>query len=311
MNFKFYQNSYPFISNDFFIYLSDIILIEKYDEDTTNNIFVKGLNTNDKNIIIFLKTELLLYYLPFLMSLNKTYILITTCNDDFCVPHFEFPQNNIKIIENVTKLLNNARLLKWFTKNPSINHSKLVALPLGPKWQYYSTDFFGEDKQSILKTLNYHCIQPEKNFKNTGLKSRLLYFNFSIGTTDSPLIKEHKNMRREVENIFRKKNFYYNENKNFEDYIKELSSYKFCLSPPGRGVDTHRTWEALMVGTIPIMISTNLDALFEELPVIIVKDWNIIDVDFLNAEYKRLHKKQYNFSILYSEYWKNEINKYL
>jgi hypothetical protein len=118
-------------------------------------------------------------------------------------------------------------------------------------------------------------------------------------------------MRREVEKIFKKKNFYYNENKNFEDYIKELSSYKFCLSPPGRGVDTHRTWEALMVGTIPIMISTNLDALFEELPVIIVKDWNTIDVDFLNAEYKRLHEKKYNFSTLYSEYWKNEINKYL
>jgi hypothetical protein len=79
-----------------------------------------------------------------------------------------------------------------------------------------------------------------------------------------------------------------NENKNFEGYIKELSTYKFCLSPPGRGVDTHRTWEALMVGTIPIMISTALDSLFEKLPVIIVKDWFEINEEYIQIANTRL-----------------------
>lgn len=77
------------------------------------------------------------------------------------------------------------------------------------------------------------------------------------------------------------------------------------MSPPGRGVDTHRTWEALMVGTIPIMLSTALDPLFTTLPVIIVDSIEGINEDYLNAKYEELHNKDYDFSIVYSEYWKS------
>jgi hypothetical protein len=305
----YYQSAEPFISNDSFIYFSDICLLEIYNEETTNDIISKGFE-NGKTPIVFVKTELLLYYIKILLALNKKYILITTCNDDFCVPYFELPQNNDEIVSITTKLLENTNMIRWFTKNPCIKHAKLMPIPLGPKWQYTSHNFFGEDKVPIIKILNNYCFQPKKNFNNKDLKTKMLYFNFSIGTTDNPLIKEHKNVRRDIETLFRSKNFLYNENKNFEGYIKELASYKFCLSPPGRGVDTHRTWEALMVGTIPIMMSTSLDILFENLPVIIVKDWNEINEEFLNSEYIRLQKKEYDFSILYSDYWKNEINKY-
>ena len=309
MSTLYYQSSQPFISNDLFIYFSDICLLELYNEEILNDLLTNGFK-NRKIPIIFIKTELLLHYVNTLLSLNNKYILITTCNDDLCVPYLEFPQYNTQLVSYVTKLLEHPNMIRWFTKNPCISHSKLMPIPLGPKWQYTSHNFFGEDKQPILKILNDHCIQPEKKFKDIGLKTGLLYFNFSIGTTDNPLIKEHKNVRRDIETLFRSKNFLYNENKNFEGYIKELAIYKFCLSPPGRGVDTHRTWEALMVGTIPIMMSTSLDILFENLPVIIVKDWNEINEEFLNKEYQKIHKKEYDFSILYSDYWKNEINKY-
>jgi len=249
----------------------------------------------------------LLHYIPILLALNKKYILITTCNDDFCIPYFQFPQNNSNIVFYMEKLLEDPNLVRWFTKNPCISHTKLFPIPMGPKWQYTSSRFFGEDKQPILQILNTYCIEPEKKFKDTSLKTELLYFNFSIGTTDNPFITEHKDMRRQVETVFLSKNFVYNQSKHFEGYIKELSNYKFCLSPPGRGVDTHRTWEALMVGTIPIMFSSALDVLFEKLPVIIINDWNIIDESFLNEEYDKIHKKEYDFSILFSDYWKNKI----
>ena len=73
----------------------------------------------------------------------------------------------------------------------------------------------------------------------------------------------------------------------FENYMYELKTYKFCLSPPGRGLDTHRAWEALMMGTIPLMISTTQDHLFEKLPVVIVDDWEQITTQFLNKKYGR------------------------
>jgi hypothetical protein len=38
----YYQSASPFISNDSFIYFSDICLLEVYDEEITNNIISNG-----------------------------------------------------------------------------------------------------------------------------------------------------------------------------------------------------------------------------------------------------------------------------
>ena len=39
----------------------------------------------------------------------------------------------------------------------------------------------------------------------------------------------------------------------FSEYIETVASYAYVLSPPGNGFDCFRTWEALAVGTIPIV----------------------------------------------------------
>ena len=96
-------------------------------------------------------------------------------------------------------------------------------------------------------------------------------------------------MRNNVKETFLKKGFQWNENEDFEDYIKTLTKYKFCLAPPGRGIDTHRCWEALMVGTIPIVFSSSLNDLYENLPVI-VDDWNIINKEYSIKNIKIFYK---------------------
>jgi hypothetical protein len=45
------------------------------------------------------------------------------------------------------------------------------------------------------------------------------------------------------------------------------------VCPQGNGVDTHRIWEALALGTIPIVRTSSIDPLFVDLPVLIVHDW--------------------------------------
>jgi len=49
-------------------------------------------------------------------------------------------------------------------------------------------------------------------------------------------------------------------------------SYGFVVSPPGNGIDTHRTWEALVLHCIPIVLRDSLvrAELFEGLPVVAV-----------------------------------------
>ena len=138
---------------------------------------------------------------------------------------------------------------------------------------------------------------------DTELKTELLYFNFTCPTTNQPLYKFHQRMRNNVKDIFLKRGFQWNASEDFEDYIKTLTKYKFCLAPPGRGIDTHRCWEALMVGTIPIVFSSSLNDLYENLPVIVIDDWNIINEEYLNKEYKTILQGEYNFEKLYTAFW--------
>ena len=59
--------------------------------------------------------------------------------------------------------------------------------------------------------------------------------------------------------------------------------FAFQVSPPGNGLDCFRTWESLALGVIPIVKTSPLDALYraEELPVVIVEDWDEITRDNL------------------------------
>jgi hypothetical protein len=52
----------------------------------------------------------------------------------------------------------------------------------------------------------------------------------------------------------------------------EMCKYSFVLSPFGNGYDCHRTWEALLLGCIPIMKKSRIDSLFKYLPVLTRED---------------------------------------
>ncbi len=93
----------------------------------------------------------------------------------------------------------------------------------------------------------------------------------------------------------------------FKDYVQELAQFKFTLSPRGYGIDCYRTYEALLVGTIPIVKSSQLDPLFEGLPVLIVQEWEELTEKFLIKKYKQIASKKYSLDKLYLEYWLHRI----
>lgn len=306
------QSSSPFLSVDFLYEMANIHICEG-----NENPLIK-IHEMKNTPILFLKTELLEEYLDFLLSITRKYILITASNDDTCIPYYEYPPTNSRIVEKTNEILKSSFLISWYTKNACIVHKKIKPVPLGPKWQWRSTAFFGEDKTETLSILNKLCLSPDKMLKNSELdlctfethkclKKNLLYFNFTAWTTNEPKFKPHTNIRNHIIDDLQNKGFKYNENADFESYMNELTTYKFCVSPPGRGIDTHRTWEAFMVGTIPIILSSPLNYLYKNLPVIVVYDFSIITEDFLNEKYKEIIEKEYDYSILYTEYWKKQI----
>ena len=303
------MSSDPFISNDNFIFYSDISLTEYYSKSILDSLFSNYIQyKHPKHIVVFVATEFLEIYLPYLLMVHYPFVLITTSNDDPCIPYYYFPCRNPEIQQNHDALLAHPPLLRWFTKNPSICHPKLVPIPLGPKWQYTNHAFFGEDKEPIIKVLRRHCLTPLENFKGLDcIKDKLLYFHFGQ-TTDDPFYTPHKGIREEVLAICQK-GFALSAGADFENYLVALREHRFALSPPGRGLDTHRTWEALMVGTIPIVIRSPLDILYDKLPVLIVDDWSEITPEFLEERWLEFQKGVYDFSRLYAPYWKEKVRE--
>jgi hypothetical protein len=44
-------------------------------------------------------------------------------------------------------------------------------------------------------------------------------------------------------------------NKPYAEYLRELAEHSFCLCIRGNGIDTHRFWESLYLGVIPVIIN--------------------------------------------------------
>ena len=93
------------------------------------------------------------------------------------------------------------------------------------------------------------------------------------------------------------------------EYLMTLGQHRFVLSPRGNGLDAHRTWEALLVGTIPIVRSSALNPLYERLPVLIVRDWSDVTPALLRrflATYE-VRKPFYHYERLFADYWLGQI----
>merc|ERR1712238_335232 len=62
------------------------------------------------------------------------------------------------------------------------------------------------------------------------------------------------------------------------DVWREYAQHKFVVSPLGVGLDCYRTWETLVLGSIPIVPYSELvDELFDGLPVKRVSTWAEVD----------------------------------
>lgn len=84
---------------------------------------------------------------------------------------------------------------------------------------------------------------------------------------------------------------------------RKWGEYAFVLSPHGRGLDCHRTWEALALGHIVLVPPSPLDSLYEGLPVIPVKNWDEITPRNLEAWLSSYSGCQMDEKKLRNRYW--------
>jgi hypothetical protein len=233
-----------------------------------------------KNNIVFVDTKFIDEYLLRVHNqINAEYILIT--------------HNSIKCIDKKYIKKADSKIIHWFAENLMIeNNEKFTAIPLG------------------LENKKFNKNSETKSYKNKDyqrIKNSLVICSFATQTNKEvrqplyDLALEHKFIDISIY-------------KNHENYIEALSNYKFSLCPEGSGIDTHRFWESLMVGTVPIVTNNCIIKNFSSIgvPILKVNEWeeiNDFDEEYLNAYYDNCKVLLESNEYLNFDFWKKAILK--
>ena len=94
-----------------------------------------------------------------------------------------------------------------------------------------------------------------------------------------------------------------------DKYFKLMSEYKFVVCPQSSAYDTYRIYEALAVGSIPIVKKNTLEGLYSLFPILVVDNWeDLTDMSWkVFSDFDRY--REYHRIPLYLKYWVDAINE--
>ncbi len=92
------------------------------------------------------------------------------------------------------------------------------------------------------------------------------------------------------------------------NYPQELARHRFVCCPPGNGIDTHRMWEALYTGTIPVVLRSPVTEAFADLPIVQVSDYAEVTLPFLQQKYEELSRREFAWDKLTLSYWARQFD---
>lgn len=93
------------------------------------------------------------------------------------------------------------------------------------------------------------------------------------------------------------------------EYLRDLKKSKFCFCPRGNGIDTHRIWEALYMGSFPIVKRHYAHDFCSDLPIFFIDEWEEINEDLLVNKYNEFVSKKWNYEKLKVSFWEKYIKE--
>lgn len=226
--------------------------------------------------IIFLKEEVLQHFFDTIYPHIKHPFIIVSHNGDKNLPR------------EYARYLDEDKIIAWFCVNLASAHPKAFGLPIGianRHWPHGNTQAIAAELSDSVE------------------KSILLCASFVRPTHAS---------RQRVYDYFRNIPYcYFADEKPYDEYLADLHRSKFVLSPRGVGMDCHRTWEAMLMGAIPIVPMTEVDHIYADLPVLIIDglSWESLTQEFLEEKWQEFQQKKFNLDKLYAGYWLNLIRE--
>lgn len=214
---------------------------------------------------------------------NSSKINIVTHNGDIAVDEKFAPYAN--------------KFPKWYGQNIITGSSKFSPIPIGLENDYVANSV---EKKHMLVRLS--------NERSYIMPSKILYINHNIGTNPGERDKPyHLFSTSHWSTVEHSGGFSYQEH-----YYSKILDHFFMLSPPGNGIDCHRTWEILYLKRIPILKRVGrLEDLYSGLPVVFINNYEEISEEFLLNKYDETLNRSFNFDKLKFSHWLNMIEKSL
>jgi hypothetical protein len=242
---------------------------EDYD-NLQNTLDISKVKDND---IIYTHTFYAKKLFEIISKIDTKLIIITHNSDQNVDESYQLPDN----------------VIKWYAQNVNVVNPRIESIPIGLENDRWFPELRKKEK---ITNKNKELI----HFKN------LVYMNHNIANNPAK--------RQPVYDLFKCKSWVTTEEgrngQNFDGYIDNIYHHKYVICPEGNGMDTHRTWETLYLGTIPIE-KRNINNFFhEDMPILLVDEWEEITESLLREKWADFFCNR-NIKKLTFEYWKNKI----
>ena len=181
--------------------------------------------------------------------------------------------------------------LFWFAQNVDTDHSKIRSIPIGLEnehWHPGKNDIIESYKIDMEKG-EYLCCAL---FNPSTHPSREIAFDhfedkkwcITKSTTNGQNIKE---------------------------YFELLNKSLFCICPRGNGIDTHRFWEAIYMGCIPVVERCLNVNFYKKLPIVICDSFLDITEDYLMSKIHGvvITALESDYQMADFKYWERKILK--
>lgn len=241
----------------------------------------------------------------FLRRIDFPFVLITSHYDS------DMPTGALTHYE-ISLLLSCPHLVRWYTQNCVITHPKITGLAIGLDYHTLAnanptTGHLWGNRESPLDQDNM-ILQLRSNMKPNNERILKCY-----STCHMFIGRGHGQDRIDAMNQVPSSLLYLEKERvPRETSWRNQMNFSFVLSPHGNGLDCHRTWEALVLGCIPVVKTSPIDKLFTGLPVLIVKSWTDVTEELLKKtviEFSELCQPGELHERLTLAYWNNKIRE--
>jgi len=244
---------------------------------------------------IYVTTDALSRFKAELLPQIVTPFVLLTGDSDRGVNPTELELGTIEVI------LNNPYLIRWFAQNLTAEHTKQTNMPIGLDYHTKTRKLrhgWGGFQTPAIQELE--LVSVALNAPKIEEKAILGYCNWHFaanrGTRQNCMSRiERSAMYFEPKPVLRKESW------------EKNSEFLFTISPTGFGTDCHRTWEAIALGTIPIVDKSELSPLFANLPVIEVTDWSVVTAEFLGEQAEKYLNRRFEFGPMFLGYWEMRL----